>query len=295
MTGVVRSMTGYGRGESSVLGKKISVEAKSVNHRFLEIVVRMPKQLFPLEERIKKVVQEKITRGRVDIFLTLEETGEKKRLVKVDKELGLAYYNALRELAEACKIPEKFDLVNLSQMPGVFNVEDEEDDLETVWPAVQEAVEKAVHGIADMRKTEGQKLEQDLIKRSRIISDHVVLIEERSPLVVLEYRDKLTQRVQELLGEVEVDGSKLVNEVAFFADRASIAEELVRLRSHLAQMGDILQSGDAIGRKLDFLVQEMNREINTIGSKANDLTINRYVVEVKSELEKIREQIQNLE
>ncbi|MEL7568009.1 MAG: YicC/YloC family endoribonuclease, partial [Dehalobacterium sp.] len=240
-------------------------------------------------------VQERINRGRVDLFLTLEETGDKKRLVKVDKALGLAYYNALRELAESCRIPEKVDLVDLSQMSGVLNLEDEEDDIEAIWPTVQDAVEKAVQGLVNMRIVEGQKLADDLKNRSCIISQYIVRIEERSPLVVQEYGEKLAQRIKELLGEVEVDESKLANEVAFFADRASITEELVRLKSHLNQMEDILESNDSIGRKLDFLVQEMNREINTIGSKANDLTINRYVVEVKSELEKVREQVQNLE
>ncbi|WP_148137807.1 YicC/YloC family endoribonuclease [Candidatus Formimonas warabiya] len=292
---MVKSMTGYGRGEAASADKKITVEAKSVNHRFLETVVRMPKQLLPLEERIKKMIQEKITRGRVDVFLSLEETGEKKRLVKVDKELGLAYYNALRELADACNIPEKFDLVSISTLPGVMTLEDEEDDLEAVWPIVREAVEKAVDCLADMRAVEGQKLAEDLLRRRSGIGNLVARIEERSPLVVQEYRDKLAQRVQDLLAEVQIDEAKLANEVAFFADRASIAEELVRLNSHLDQMESILASSDSIGRKLDFLGQEMNREINTIGSKANDLTINRFVVEVKSELEKIREQVQNLE
>lgn len=292
---MIRSMTGYGRGEASSQDKKISVEAKSVNHRFLEIVVRMPKQLFPLEERIKKVIQGKIIRGRVDVFLTLEETGDKKRLVKVDKELGLAYYNALRELAEACCVSDKIDLVHISQMPGVLKLEDEEDDLETIWPLVQESVEKAIHDLTAMRTVEGQKLADDLNKRGNIISQYTLQIEERSPLVVQEYGAKLDQRIKELLGEVEIDESKLSNEVAFFADRASITEELVRLKSHLEQMEDILKSDESVGRKLDFLVQEMNREINTIGSKSNDLNINRYVVEVKSELEKVREQVQNLE
>lgn len=294
-TFVVRSMTGYGRGESSSPEQKISVEAKSVNHRFLEIVVRMPKQLLPLEDRLKKVVQEKLSRGRVDLFLTLEETGDKKRLVKVDKELGLAYYNALRELAEACQIPEEFDLAHLSQMPGVLNIEDEEDDLEAIWPLVKDGVEQAIQGLVAMRTAEGKKLADDLKKRRDMISDYCLLIEERSPLVVQEYQEKLTLRIKELLGEIQLDDSKLANEVAFFADKASITEELVRLKSHLDQMDNILMEDDAIGRKLDFLVQEMNREINTIGSKANDLTINRYVVEVKSELEKVREQVQNLE
>ncbi|HHT62806.1 MAG: YicC/YloC family endoribonuclease [Bacillota bacterium] len=292
---MVKSMTGYGRGESFSSDKKVTVEAKSVNHRFLEIVVRMPKQLLPLEDRLKKVVQAKIARGRVDIFLTLEETESKKRLVKVDKELSLAYYNALRELAETCHIPEKFDLEYLSQLPGVLNIEDEEEDLEAVWPLVQEGVEKAIQDLVTMRTAEGEKLADDLKKRKDIISGYVVLIKERSPFVVQEYQEKLTQRVKELLGEIELDESKLANEVAFFADRASISEELVRLNSHLDQMSDMLSGDEAVGRKLDFLVQEMNREINTIGSKANELIIARYVVEVKSELEKVREQVQNLE
>jgi len=292
---LVRSMTGYGRGEAVSANKRFTIEVKSVNHRFLEIMVRMPKQLLPLEEKIKKTVQEKVSRGRVDIFISLEETGEKKRVVKIDKELGLAYYNGLRELAETCGIPEKFDVISLSALPGILLVEDEEDDLESAWYAVQNGLTQAIEELVAMRTVEGEKLASDLWKRKEIIFDYVMQIKERSSLVVNEYRQKLQQRVQDLLGEIEVDQNKLANEVAFFADRASITEELVRLESHLSQMGEIIKSQDAVGRKLDFLGQEINREINTIGAKANDLTVSHLVVAVKSELEKVREQVQNLE
>ncbi|MDD2498607.1 MAG: YicC family protein [Desulfitobacteriaceae bacterium] len=292
---MVKSMTGYGRGEAASDSHRITVEAKSVNHRFLEIVVRMPKQLLPLEEKIKSLVQEKVTRGRVDIFISLEENGEKKRLVKVDKELGLAYYNALRQLADTWGIPEKFDLVQMASLPGLLSLENEEDDLEAVWSVINEALICAMDDLIGMRASEGEKLAKDLLKRRETIAAYVDSIAERSPLVVSEYQEKLSQRIQELLGEVQIDESRLANEVAFFADRASITEELVRLNSHLEQMSHILSHDDAVGRKLDFLGQEMNREINTIGSKANDLAIGRLVVEVKSELEKVREQVQNLE
>lgn len=295
MTALVRSMTGYGRGAGSSANQMITVEAKSVNHRYLEIVVRMPKQLLPLEERIKKLVQEKVTRGRLDLFLTLEKTGDQKNLVKVDKEIGLAYYKALKELSSLCQIGEEINLAQLAQMPGVIMIEEEKEDLEAMWPGIEEAVIQACQELVTMRTGEGEKLALDLKNRGRDILDYVRQIEERSPLVVQEYQEKLTQRVQELLGEIQIDESKLASEVAFFADRASITEELVRLKSHLSQMNLFLDSNDAVGRKLDFLVQEMNREINTIGSKGNDLTINRVVVEVKSELEKVREQVQNLE
>ncbi|MGI6677507.1 MAG: YicC/YloC family endoribonuclease [Dehalobacterium sp.] len=292
---MVKSMTGYGQGEGSSAKHMYTVEVKSVNHRFLEIVVRMPKKLLPLEERIKKLVQEYVMRGRLDLFLTLEKTGEHKDLVKVDKGIGLAYYEALRELSSLCQIKEEVHLSYLAQMPGVFVLEEEKEDLEEMWPGIKVAVVQACQGLALMRTAEGEKLAIDLEKRGSIILDYVQDIEERSPLVVQEHQEKLTQRVQELLGEIQIDESKLANEVAFFADRASITEELVRLKSHLSQMKLFLASNDAVGRKLDFLVQEMNREINTIGSKANDLIISRYVVEVKSELEKVREQVQNLE
>lgn len=292
---MVKSMTGYGRGEAAGEGRQVIVEVKSVNHRFLEVSVRMPKQLLALEERIRKAIQQQISRGRVDVFISLKETGEKKRLVKVDKELGQAYYNALRELASTWGIPEKFELVPMSALPGLLNLEDEEEDLEVVWTVIDKALSSAVSNLIVMRTVEGEKLAKDLSNRKKVISDYVAQIGERSPQVVLEYRDKLLQRVQELLSDIEVDQTRLANEVAFFADRASIDEELVRLSSHLDQMDDILKSGEAAGRKLDFLGQEMNREINTIGSKANDLAIGRLVVDVKSELEKVREQVQNLE
>ncbi|MGI6065362.1 MAG: YicC/YloC family endoribonuclease [Bacillota bacterium] len=292
---MVRSMTGYGRGEAISNNNYITVEAKSVNHRFLEVVVRMPKQLLPLEERIKKLAQEKVNRGRLDIFISLEENEEKKRLVKVDKELGLAYYNALRELAGIWGIAEDFDLMHMSSLPGLLTLENDEEDLEALWPGVNTALTSAMDALVGMRTLEGEKLAEDLLKRKENIAAFVSLIEERSPLVVREYQERLTQRIQELLGEVQIDEIRLANEVAFFADRASITEELVRLNSHLEQMSQILRQDDVVGRKLDFLGQEMNREINTIGSKANDLAIGRLVVEVKSELEKVREQVQNLE
>jgi uncharacterized protein (TIGR00255 family) len=290
------SMTGFGRGEASGYGYHFTIELKAVNHRFFEVAVRMPRNLNMLEERIRKVLQEKIQRGRLDVYVNIKETEEKKRLVKVDKDLALSYDKTLKELAFSLEAPYETDIYRLAALPEVLSVEDPETDFELLWEPLRQALNEALNGFVQMRQVEGRKLAEDLLRRLHTIREQKDEIAGYSSTVVLEYQTRLRERIQVLLGEsVLLDEAKLANEVAFFADRASITEELVRLQSHFDQCQEALRSTEAVGRKLDFLVQEMNREINTIGSKANNLNIAQLVVQMKSELEKIREQVQNLE
>ncbi|WP_227767005.1 YicC/YloC family endoribonuclease [Zhaonella formicivorans] len=292
---MVSSMTGYGRGEATGEGKTVTIEMKSVNHRFLETMVRLPRAYTMMEDRIKSVLKSNFDRGRIDVFVNVEETGEKKRRLKVDKELAMAYYSSLKELAQFLDISENLGVLAIAGLPEVLTIEEPEEDSEAFWPVMESALEGAIRQLLRMRREEGRKLAVDLLNRKDIILQYVKEIEERSQLVVEEYRVKLTARIEELLGSVPVDENRLALEVALYADRSSITEELVRLYSHLEQLQQSLEGEGPVGRKLDFLVQEMHREINTIGSKSSDLLISQKVVAIKSEVEKIREQVQNLE
>ncbi|HWJ02463.1 MAG TPA: YicC/YloC family endoribonuclease [Verrucomicrobiae bacterium] len=292
---MVNSMTGYGRGEGEGAGKLLTVELKSVNHRYLETFIRLPRQYNPLEEKIKRVIQEKVSRGRVEVFCNFKESGDIKRNIKVDKDLALSYDKALGDLAQSLGISHVPDAYKLITLPEVISLEEKEEDLEEIWEVCRQALSQALEAFVLMRKQEGGRLKEDLIHRIEKIAHRIKDIEARQPQVIEEYHDKLKQRISELLAEVPLDENRLANEVAIFADRTSITEELVRLDSHLVQFKASLNLKEPVGRKLDFLTQELNREINTIGSKANDLEIGKIVVEVKSEIEKIREQVQNLE
>ena len=288
-------MTGFGRGEASGNGYQFSIELKSVNHRFLEIIVRSPRNFTGFEERIRKTLQERFQRGRIEVYVNVVETEGRKRLAKVDKDLALSYDKTLKDLALALHTAYETDIYRLVTLPEVLSVVEPEIELDTLWRACAESLLKASDGFGQMRRNEGAKLTIDLLQRLDLITACLQTISERAPYVVTDYQGRLHERLQTLLGEVELDATRLANEVVYFADRASITEELVRFDSHLAQSREALHSSEPVGRKLDFLVQEMNREINTIGSKANDLRIGQQVVSVKSELEKVREQIQNLE
>lgn len=292
---MANSMTGFGRGENRAQGYTFSVEMKSVNHRYLEVMVKMPRSFNLLEERVRKIVQEKTSRGRIEIYINVKETEEKKRLVKVDKELTLSYDNSLKELAQTLQTTYTTDIYRLASLPEVLSIEEEEMDVDSLWPVMEIAVQSALHELTQMRKTEGERLSRDVLLRLSGLHSITEQVAARSPLVVSEYKERLQEKLSLMLAETVIDETRLTMEIALFADRASIAEELVRLESHLEQFAKAFQSSEPIGRKLDFLIQEMNREINTIGSKANDLVISRFVVEGKSELEKIREQIQNIE
>ena len=292
---MANSMTGFGRGEASVSGYRVSIELKSVNHRYLEIVVRAPRQLMSYEEQIRKMLQEKYRRGRIEVYVNVMESEEMKSVIKVDKDIALSYDKSLRDLALALHTVYETDIYRLVTLPEALSVQEPEIDLDIMWAACSEALRIASDNLGKMRCMEGEKLTVDLFKRLDLLAGYMQVIAERAPAVVTDYQERLQDRIKTLLGEVELDAARLANEVAYFADRASITEELVRFDSHLAQGREALSSNDPVGRRLDFLVQEMNREINTIGSKANDLKIGQQVVNVKSELEKVREQIQNLE
>ena len=292
---MVKSMTGYGRGESDTQEKSFTVEIRSVNHRFCEVVVRMPKYYVALEDRVRKLIQEYISRGRLDVFVNVNDRGRGNKTIQVDKDLAMAYYNALEELGETIGIPGRPEIIDIARLPDVIITEDMQEDLDIIWPVLREAVEKAVGHIVEMRTTEGQRLREDLLKRTERLEEYTQTITERAPGVVIEYRDKLKTRLKELDAEVEIDENRLASELAVFADRSNISEELVRLRSHFQEMRTTLAVDEPVGRKLDFLVQELNREFNTIGSKANDTSISSVVIKAKSEVEKIREQVQNIE
>lgn len=289
------SMTGFGRGEASGEGYQFTAELKAVNHRFLEVVVRLPRNMMSFEEPVRKLVQEKLQRGRVEVYLNPAQTEEKKRLAKVDKDLVLSYDKTLKELALSLHTAYEPDIYRLAALPEVLSLEETETDLDKLWPVCAEALTSALEHFIRMRLKEGEKLTEDLWGRLNLLETFLAKIEKRSDLVVADYQKRLRERVQALLGETVPDEARLANEVALFADRASITEEIVRFQSHLEQSRKALKSAEPVGRKLDFIIQEMNREINTIGSKANDLEISQVVIDVKSELEKVREQVQNLE
>ncbi|MFA5881750.1 MAG: YicC/YloC family endoribonuclease [Eubacteriales bacterium] len=292
---MTKSMTGYGRGEIEVEGKSFTVEIRSVNHRFCEVVIRLPKYYLALEDRIRKLIQESVSRGRLDVFVTLDDHGKRNKSIRVDKELAMAYYSALEELRETIGIEGKPEIINIAMFPDVVVLEELPEDLERLWPALSSAVGEAVGGLMQMRATEGQRLQEDLVKRVARLKEYTEEISLRAPTVVAEYREKLRTRLKELAVDVEIDETRLAVELAIFADRSSISEELVRLRSHFQEVTNTLDLDEAAGRKLDFLVQELNREFNTIGSKSNDLNISSTVIKAKSEVEKIREQVQNIE
>nr|WP_246566229.1 YicC/YloC family endoribonuclease [Tissierella simiarum] len=289
-------MTGFGRGENTDGIHNFKVEIKAVNHRYNDIVVKMPKHINYLEEKVKKTIKEKINRGRVETFINLEYINESAIDIKVDIPLAKSYKVALEEILMELGIEDDIRLSNILNMSEVVKTERRELDEDMAWNCLKEALNMALEDIIRMRESEGEELKEDIKSNLDKIEDMVSKIKERSPLVVLEYKDKLKERIRELLdADVNVDEDRFNCEVVFFADKSNINEEIVRLRSHIKQFLSILEENEPIGRKLDFLVQEMNREINTIGSKASDLIISNLVVEIKSEIEKIREQVQNVE
>jgi uncharacterized protein (TIGR00255 family) len=290
-----RSMTGFGRGEAIGQGKKISVELKSVNHRFAEVVLRMPKPFYIMEEKIKRLILEEIARGRVDGFVSVEQLEEQVPNVKVDKALATSYYNAIEELLRDLHLEDSIKADHILALPGVVNVELPTEDAELLWPVLKEAFQIALNSLVEMRNFEGRRLKDDLLVRLDKIRLFTKQIESLGPMVVEDYRIKLTQKLAEWLEDSSLDMNRVMAEVALFAEKSNITEEVVRLYSHLNLAEQAFQCDEPSGRKLDFIIQEMHREINTISSKSCDLQISNLVVEVKSELEKIREQVQNLE
>lgn len=299
---MLKSMTGFGRGEYEDDSFSCTVEMKTVNHRYNEVAIRLPRFLNPLEDRIRKTILGTVSRGRIDVFINAAYSSSENCTLKVDKNLALAYHKALREIGEAIGFGETAvggagEIMHIARCPEVINIKEGFFDVESVWPKVEQAVKQALEHLLAMRAAEGANIYGDFIYRADLIAAKLALIEERSPQVVEEYQAKLSERLSNLLAEhkVQVEPERLLQEVAIFADRTSITEEIVRLKSHIKQFKDILASEAPVGRKLDFLIQEFNREANTIASKANDYTLAQIVVEIKAEIEKIREQIQNIE
>ena len=288
-------MTGYGRAEVKQDGRLVVVEIKSVNHRYFEFSARTPRALGFLDDRLKKYVQSRVSRGKVDVYVSVEGIEQENADVVVNHALAEGYVRALRELRDTYGLGGELTVPLVAGMSGVLSVQRPPEDEEEVWTMVLPAAEQAVDAFIAMRQTEGQRLCEDVLGRIDTILAAVTQIEQRSPQTVQEYRGKLEERLKELLSGAAVEEQRLLTEAAIVADKTAVAEETVRLRSHMQQAVSMLGSDGAIGRKLDFLVQEMNREINTIGSKAQDIAIARTVVDIKAEIEKIREQIQNLE
>ncbi|MDR2712722.1 MAG: YicC family protein [Clostridiales bacterium] len=300
MKQVLKSMTGYGRGESFSEEYRFVVELKAVNSRFLELIVRLPRQLNPLEDGLKKILHRFLQRGRIEVFVNYEEREkenifEKISRIKVDKSLALDYYNSMLEVAKFCRMESQPLLSDVARFPGVIEQNKEDADFVALRPVLEEALAKAIESLQDMRREEGRRLEEDLYQRLQVLDRLTEEITREAPLVVEIHQERLSSRIKELLQEIEIDQARLATEVAFFADRSDISEELIRLASHRQQFLLTLQENVPVGRKLEFILQEINREINTIGSKANHLNISQIVIAAKSELEKMREQVQNIE
>lgn len=273
----------------------IIVEAKSVNHRFCELYVRLPKPLNFFDDAVKKIINSRVERGKFDVYIEFERRGSKNPQLHVDKELAIAYYKAMLEIAAGCNVPAEIKVNNLASLPGVFALESPEEDQESIGELLRTAANAALDSLIAMRAIEGKALLKDLLTRLTLVSDAVGEIRALAETVVAEQKQRLEQRIALLLGEIEVDQYKLANEMAFFADKVDINEEITRLASHIEQFKNSLQSTEPVGRKLDFILQEMIREINTIGSKSNSLFINKLVIDSKNEMERIKEQIQNIE
>lgn len=298
MSAKVRSMTGYGRGEFAAEDRKFTVEIRSVNHRYNDITVKLPRFLVSLEDRVRKKAAESIARGKTDIYITFETLSAEDVEVRLDETLALAYAEKLRHLQQLLRLMMLEDgriLEMTAKFPDVITVEKTQKEENVLWGILQPALEEALARFLEMRETEGENLKRDILQKGENIHALVAAVKERAPLVAEEYRERLNRRLEEMLGGVEIDPQRVAQEVAVFADRGCIDEEITRLESHLIQLGDILYEGGPVGRKLDFLIQEMNRESNTIASKANDIKIVQTTIALKSEIEKIREQVQNLE
>ena len=295
---MIRSMTGYGRAEAVLGGRKYVVEIKSLNHRYLEMSLRIPANLLPLEMEIKKKINEQLIRGKIDITIRRETYSgiEGSRLLEVNLPLVKNYYDLLIQLKDLFNLKEDITLDMMAGLKDVFiPLETLEDEITVLWEGLAGVLSNAIAALIDMRQKEGEVLGQDLKARLYLINEHLDEIDARAPQIVLEYQKRLVARIRELMDGMVIDESRLSQEVAIMAEKSDITEEIVRFRSHIKQFLEMLKSPEAIGRKVDFLIQEMNREVNTIGSKSNDAEISCHVIEIKSELAKLREQVQNLE
>lgn len=292
---MIKSMTGYGRAQSVVDGMNITVEVKSVNHRFFEFSSKTPRSYGFLEEKLKSFFMNRLTRGKMECYVSIETVEEPAVVIELNHPMIKSYLAAYNELSETYNLENDIKVSDIVKTPDIFSVHHQEINEEKIWNAVSVVAQDALSKFVEMRQAEGQRLKDDVGSRLEIILENVAFVEERSPETVKEYNEKLLARLKELLEDTHIDEQRILTEAAIFADKIAVAEETVRLRSHISQMKEFLNAEEAIGKKMDFLVQEMNREANTIGSKCNDVEIARHVVSIKAEIEKIREQIQNIE
>lgn len=292
---MIKSMTGYGRCERIIGTKKITAELKSVNHRFSDYNIKVPRQYGFLEDRVRQFISKEVARGKIDVYVSIESCGEADKTVTVNKELAGNYVEILRDLCETFSLKDDISVSTIASFTDIFRAEPKRDDEEEIWTAVSEVLADAVSSFISMRAREGERIEGDLRERVTYMKSLANEIDKLSPMAVQVYKDKLYQKIKEVIDEREPDDTRILTEVAIFADKVAVNEETVRLASHYDEFFTILDSNEPAGRKLDFLIQEINREVNTIGSKASDLEIAKLVVTLKGEIEKLREQIQNIE
>lgn len=292
---MIKSMTGFGRCEISEAERKFTVELKGVNHRYLEVNIRMPKKLNFFEASIRNLLKKYAQRGKVDIFITYEDFSENQVSLKYNENLAEEYLKYFKQMEEKFSLENDIRVSTLSRYPEIFTMEEQVMDEEEIWNVLEKALEGAFSQFVSTRITEGEALKKDIVSKLDNMLILVDKIEERSPAIVTEYREKLEMKVQELLADTQMEESRIASEVVIFADKICTDEETVRLRSHISHMKDTLEEAEGIGRKLDFIAQEMNREANTILSKANDLEVSNYAIDLKTGIEKVREQIQNIE
>lgn len=291
---MIKSMTGYGKANLSKEKKEYQVEIKSVNHRYLDISVKIPRVLSYLEEEVKKEIASKVKRGKIDVFITFENNSTEGKEIKINTEIAKIYIDELKKLAKQENILANIEVTEISKFPDVLSIQNNQED-ETIKNELLETVNQATERLVQMRAMEGSKIAEDLLSRVKAIQKKVQEISSLSTGLIEEYVVKLEGRIKEILKSQEIDEARLAQEVVIYADKCSVEEEVTRLRSHISQFEELLISEGAIGKKLDFIIQEMNRETNTIGSKANNLEITNKVIDVKTELENIREQVQNIE
>ena len=292
---MIKSMTGFGRCEVLKDSRKFTVELKSVNHRYLDVNIRMPKKLNFFETSIRTLLKSYADRGKVDIFITYEDLSQSQVSVKYNAALAAEYLKYLNQMAEEFSLDDDVRVSTLSRYPEVFTMEECSEDEDELWNGLKEALEGAFSQFVEMRTKEGERLKEDILLKLDLLSEQIRFIEERSPQIIAEYRTKLEEKMRELLEDTQIDDNRIAAEVILFADKICTDEEVVRLKSHIQHMKETLEESNGIGRKLDFIAQEMNREANTILSKANDLDISNRAISLKTEIEKIREQIQNIE
>ena len=292
---MIRSMTGFGRGSLEEEGKSFVVEIKSVNHRYFDLNVKMPRTLISLEDRFRKVINEKVSRGKIDVFITQNNYEKEEIVAKFNKNIADSYLRCLEEIRSSYKVQNDISVSLIAKFPEVISLQKNDEDIDSIWESLVVPLKSALELLVGMREKEGLKLKEDMVERCNYVKKLLEEIKLRAPQVSKEYKDKLEQRIKDMFNDSRIDENRIAMEVAIFVDKSNVDEEIVRLDSHINQMLYTLNLNEAVGRKLDFIVQEMNREANTISSKANDLELVNIVINIKNEIEKIREQAQNVE